>query len=61
MVIDPTLAGLGIIVAIIVYQTFIIRDMRMDIDDMITDIDEVIDSHNHLVKTLVDATKNENR
>jgi len=52
MTIDPTLVGLGILVAIVVYQQFVIRNMWYDIDDIITDVDSVIAGHNKLVMTL---------
>ena len=50
--IDPILVGLGILVAIVVYQQFVIRNMWYDIDDIITDVDSVIAGHNKLVMTL---------
>ena len=49
MMIDPILVGLGILVAIVVYQQFVIW---YDIDDIITDVDSVIAGHNKLVMTL---------
>jgi len=52
MMIDPILVGLGILVAIVVYQQFVIRNMWYDIDDIITDVDSVIAGHNKLVMTL---------
>jgi len=52
MMIDPILVGLGILVAIVVYQQFVIRSMWYDIDDIITDVDSVIAGHNKLVMTL---------
>ena len=52
MMIDPILVGLGILVAIVVYQQFVIRNMWYDIDDIITDVDSVIEGHNKLVMTL---------
>jgi hypothetical protein len=54
MMIDPILVGLGILVAIVVYQQFVIRNMWYDIDDIITDVDSVIAGHNRLVRTLSD-------
>jgi len=50
--IDPILVGLGILVAIVVYQQFVIRNMWYDIEDIITDVDSVIAGHNKLVMTL---------
>ncbi len=52
MIVDPILVGLGILVAIVVYQQFVIRNMWYDIDDIITDVDSVIAGHNKLVMTL---------
>jgi len=52
MMIDPILVGLGILVAIVVYQQFVIRNMWYDIEDIITDVDSVIAGHNKLVMTL---------
>lgn len=52
MMIDPILVGLGILVAIVVYQQFVIRNMWYDIDDIVTDVDAVIAGHNKLVMTL---------
>jgi hypothetical protein len=52
MMIDPILVGLGILVGIVVYQQFVIRNMWYDIDDIITDVDSVIAGHNKLVMTL---------
>jgi hypothetical protein len=52
MVIDPILVGLGILVGIVVYQQWVIRNIQIDLDD-------VIDGHNHLVKTIIVASKND--
>jgi len=52
MMIDPILVGLGILVAIVIYQQFVIRNMWYDIDDIVTDVDAVIAGHNKLVMTL---------
>ena len=52
MIVDPILVGLGILVAIVVYQQFVIRNMWYDIEDIITDVDSVIAGHNKLVMTL---------
>ena len=52
MMVDPILVGLGILVAIVVYQQFVIRNMWYDIEDIITDVDSVIAGHNKLVMTL---------
>ena len=56
MVIDPILAGLGILVGIVVYQQFVIRNLQIDVDDIIADVDNVIDSHNNLVRAIVDLS-----
>jgi len=56
MIVDPTLAGLGIFVGIVVYQQFVIRNLQIDVDDIIADVDNVIDSHNNLVRAIVDIS-----
>jgi len=56
MMIDPILAGLGILVGIVVYQQFVIRNLQIDVDDIIADVDNVITSHNNLVRTIVDVS-----
>jgi hypothetical protein len=49
MVIDPILVGLGILVGIVVYQQWTIRNIQIDLDD-------VIDGHNHLVQTIIQVS-----
>ena len=56
MIVDPTLAGLGIFVGIVVYQQFVIRNLQIDVDDIVADVDNVITSHNNLVRTIVDIS-----
>tara|TARA_B110000858_G_scaffold13284_1_gene13480 strand:- start:266 stop:457 length:192 start_codon:yes stop_codon:yes gene_type:complete len=56
MIVDPILAGLGIFVGIVVYQQFVIRNLQIDVDDIIADVDNVIDSHNNLVRAIVDLS-----
>lgn len=51
MMIDPILVGLGILVGIVVYQQWVIRNIQIDLDD-------VIDGHNHLVQTIVQVSNN---
>ena len=43
--IDPILVGLGILVAIVVYQQFVIRNMWYDIDDIITTVVHKINNY----------------
>lgn len=51
MMIDPILAGLGILVGIVIYQQWVIRNIQIDLDD-------VIDGHNNLVQTIVQVSNN---
>lgn len=56
MIVDPNLAGLGIFVGIVVYQQFVIRNLQIDVDSIIADVDDVIDCHNNLVKAIVEVS-----
>ncbi len=51
MMIDPILVGLGILVGIVIYQQWVIRNIQIDLDD-------VIDGHNNLVQTIVQVSNN---
>ena len=56
MIVDPNLAGLGIFVGIVVYQQFVIRNLQIDVDSIIADVDDVIACHNNLVKAIVEVS-----
>ena len=54
MMIDPILVGLGILVGIVVYQQWVIRNIQIDLDD-------VIDGHNRLVQTIIQVSNEKKR
>lgn len=54
MNIDLTLIFCGVAAAVIVYQQILINRMDDDIEDIIDQTEELIDSHNTLVEALTD-------